>query len=250
MNKTKVFLATLLAAGAILLSSDSVFAAVRCETQYGGNEVCVTTGELQIDKEILDPRYAGAYKDNLYLTDYLFKTSDYVTFKLTVKNVGDDTLNNVRITDNLPSFLFFTGETPHGFTIDHLNPDESESFEVKARVVAESQLEADRVCGVNTAEFTIDHLNPDESESFEVKARVVAESQLEADRICGVNTAEVWADGDQHDKDTSQVCATKKVLGVSVLPETGDNTPLIIFGASLAIAMLGLGLIKVGRKIA
>jgi len=212
MNKTKVFLATLLAAGAILLSSDSVFAAVRCETQYGGNEVCVTTGELQIDKEILDPRYAGAYKDNLYLTDYLFKTSDYVTFKLTVKNVGDDTLNNVRITDNLPSFLFFTGETPR--------------------------------------EFTIDHLNPDESESFEVKARVVAESQLEADRICGVNTAEVWADGDQHDKDTSQVCATKKVLGVSVLPETGDNTPLIIFGASLAIAMLGLGLIKVGRKIA
>ncbi|PIV01626.1 hypothetical protein COS55_01205 [Candidatus Shapirobacteria bacterium CG03_land_8_20_14_0_80_40_19] len=212
MNKTKVFLATLLAAGAILLSSDSVFAAVRCETQYGGNEVCVTTGELQIDKEILDPRYAGAYKDNLYLTDYLFKTGDYVTFKLTVKNVGDDTLNNVRITDNLPSFLFFTGETPH--------------------------------------EFTIDHLNPDESESFEVKARVVAESQLEADRICGVNTAEVWADGDQHDKDTSQVCATKKVLGVSVLPETGDNTPLIIFGASLAIAMLGLGLIKVGRKIA
>jgi len=212
MNKTKVFLATLLAAGAILLSSDSVFAAVRCETQYGGNEVCVTTGELQIDKEILDPRYAGAYKDNLYLTDYLFKTGDYVTFKLTVKNVGDDTLNNVRITDNLPSFLFFTGETPHGFTIDHLNPDESESFEVKARVVAESQ--------------------------------------LEADRICGVNTAEVWADGDQHDKDTSQVCATKKVLGVSVLPETGDNTPLIIFGASLAIAMLGLGLIKVGRKIA
>jgi len=212
MNKTKVFLATLLAAGAILLSSDSVFAAVRCETQYGGNEVCVTTGELQIDKEILDPCYAGAYKDNLYLTDYLFKTGDYVTFKLTVKNVGDDTLNNVRITDNLPSFLFFTGETPH--------------------------------------EFTIDHLNPDESESFEVKARVVAESQLEADRICGVNTAEVWADGDQHDKDTSQVCATKKVLGVSVLPETGDNTPLIIFGASLAIAMLGLGLIKVGRKIA
>ena len=195
-----------------MLSSNSVFAAVRCETQYGGNEVCVTTGELQIDKEILDPRYAGAYKDNLYLTDYLFKTSDYVTFKLTVKNVGDDTLNNVRITDNLPSFLFFTGETPHGFTIDHLNPDESESFEVKARVVAESQ--------------------------------------LEADRICGVNTAEVWADGDQHDKDTSQVCATKKVLGVSVLPETGDNTPLIIFGASLAIAMLGLGLIKVGRKIA
>ena len=209
--KKQIF-AFLLVLTAFLTAASSSLAAVRCETQYGGNEICVTTGELQIDKKILDPRSSDTYKDNLYLTDYQFKTSDYATFKLTVKNVGNDTLNNVRITDNLPSFLFFTGETPH--------------------------------------EFTIEHLNPGESEDFIVKSRVVADSQIEADRICGVNTAEVWADGDQHDKDTAEVCATKKVLGVSVLPETGDNTPFIIFGASLAIAMLGFGLIRASKKSA
>jgi len=172
MNKTKTFLTAFLSAMVLLLSSTFVFASVRCETQYGGNEICVTTGGLQINKEILDPRYSGTYRDNLYLTEYQFRTSDFVTFRLTVKNVGDNTLNNVKITDSLPSFLFFTGETKN--------------------------------------EFTLEHLNPDESKDFEVKARVVAESQLEADRICGVNTAEVWADGDQHDKDTAELCATKR----------------------------------------
>ena len=187
-------------------------AAVRCEIQYGGNEICVTTGELQIDKEVLDPRNSGVYRDNLFLTDYQFKTSENATFKLKVKNVGDDTLYNVRIYDNLPSFLFFTGETPR--------------------------------------EFKIDNLNPGETKEFEVKTRVVAESQLVADRICGVNTAEVWADNDQHDKDTSEVCATKKVLGVSTLPETGNNTLFLVFGVSLVIAMLGFALIWVGKKSA
>lgn len=212
MNKTKTFLTSSLVAGAILFSVNPAFAAVRCETQYGGNEVCVTTGRLQINKEILDPRYSGTYRDNLYLTDYQFRTSDNVTFKLIVKNVGDNTLNNVKITDSLPSFLFFTGETGH--------------------------------------EFTVEHLNPGESKEFEVKARVVSENQLVADRTCGVNTAEVWADGNEHDKDTAELCATKKVLGVTKLPETGVNTPFIIFGASLAIAVLGIALVKVGKKIA
>lgn len=212
MNKTKVFLTAFLAAVVLALSSNSAFASVRCETQYGGNEICVTIGELQINKEILDPRYSGVYRDNLYVTDYQFKTADFVTFKLIVKNVGDNTLSNIKIIDNLPSFLFFTGGS--------------------------------------VSEYKIDQLNPGESKEIEVKSRVVAESQLVVDRICGVNTAEVWSDGDQHDKDTAELCATKKVLGVKVLPETGDNTPSVIFGVSLAIALLGFVLVKIGRKLA
>jgi uncharacterized repeat protein (TIGR01451 family) len=206
--KKQIF-AFLLVLTTFLAMAGSSLAAVRCETQYGGNEICVTTGELQIDKKILDPRSSDTYKDNLYLTDYQFKTSDYATFKLTVKNVGNDTLNNVKITDNLPSFLFFTGETSH--------------------------------------EFTIEHLNPGESEDFIVKSRVVADSQIEADRICGVNTAEVWADGDQHDKDTSELCATKKVLGISILPETGFNSSSILLIASAITGLVGLVLIKLGK---
>ena len=212
MKNIKNYLTIILSVGLLLSSKKPISAAVRCETQYGGNEVCVTTGELQINKEILDPRYTYTYRDNLYITDYQFKTGENVEFKLTVKNVGDDTLTNVKVDDSLPSFLFFTGETEH--------------------------------------EFTIDQLNPGDSKEFIVKSRVVSEFQLEADRICGVNTAEVWADNDEHDKDSSNLCATKKVLGVTKLPETGVNTPAIVFGASLTTALVGLALIRLSKKIA
>src|SRR4030042_1140211 len=53
MKKTLTILAT--AVIAFLLLAKPVLAAVRCETQYGGGEVCVRTGELQIDKEVWDP---------------------------------------------------------------------------------------------------------------------------------------------------------------------------------------------------
>ncbi len=205
----KYLLSGLISTLAFLVFASPSLAAVRCETQYGGNEVCVTTGELQIDKEVLDPRNSGVYRDNLFLTDYQFKTSENVTFKLKVKNVGDNTLNNVRVYDNLPSFLFFTGETAH--------------------------------------EFTIEHLNPGDSQEFEVKTRVVAESQLEADRICGVNTAEVWADDDQHDKDTSEVCATKKVLGITTLPQTGFSGSSVLLFSSAITGLIGFALIKLGK---
>ena len=198
--------------GLLFVSASQVSAAVRCETQYGGNQVCVTTGQLQINKKIWAPNYSE-YRDNLYITDYQFKTADFVTFKLIVKNVGDNTLTNVKIVDSLPSFLFFTGGSTSEYKKDKLNPGE---------------------------EWVIDG----------VKTQVVSDSQLNADRICGVNTAEVTADGNQHDKDTAELCVTKKILGLKKLPETGVNTPVIIFGASLAVAMLGLALIRVGKKIA
>lgn len=214
MNKYKTVLITTLTAGAILilLSVNKVSAAVRCETQYGGNQVCVTTGQLQINKKIWAPNYSD-YRDNLYVTDYQFKTADFVTFKLIVKNVGDNTLYNVKVVDSLPSFLFFTGGSVSEYTKDKLNPGE---------------------------EWVIS----------DVKTQVVSDSQLTADRICGVNTAEVNADGNQHDKDTAELCVTKKVLGLNKLPETGVNTPVIILVASLASAFAGIALVKIGQKIA
>lgn len=211
MIKIKTILVAVLSLIAVLFSASKVAAAVRCETQYGGTQVCVTTGQLQINKKIWAPNYSE-YRDNLYITDYQFKTADFVTFKLVVKNVGDNTLKNVRVTDSLPSFLFFTGETPH--------------------------------------EFTLDNLNPGESKEFEVKTRVVSESQLVADRICGVNTAEVNADDNQHDKDTAELCVTKKVLGVKKLPETGVNTSFFVLIASAVAAAAGLALVQISRKIA
>lgn len=211
MNKAKIFV-TILTTLAALTFVKPALAAVRCETQYGGTEVCVATGELQIDKEVLDPRNSGVYRDNLYVTDYLFKTADFVTFKLIVKNVGDNTLNNIKIVDTLPSFLFFVGGS--------------------------------------VSEHKIDKLNSGESKEIEIKTQVVAESQLEADRVCGVNTAEVWADGDEHDKDTAKLCVTKKVLGITTLPKTGPSDTFLILSLSSLSGLAGIALLKFSKRIA
>lgn len=166
-------------------------AAVRCETQYGGDETCLRTGELQIDKEIFDTDNEN-YVDNLGFRGKTFSSNEEITFKFTVKNVGDETLFNIKVTDDLPSYLFWI-----------------DGFE---------------------GEYSIDKLNPGDSDERTFKARVVAESQLPADKslVCTVNTAEVNEDGGEHDRDTAQFCIGKKVLGVSTLPKTGSNFLLIV----------------------
>lgn len=203
MNKTKIIV-TILTAVAVLTFVKPVFAAVRCETQYGGNQICVTTGQLQIDKKIFDPD-KNYWVDNLYITDHKFQTSDFVKFRLTIKNVGDNTLHSIKVTDTLPDFLFFTGTT--------------------------------------ASEFTIDSLNPGESKDLEVEARVVSESQLRVNEACDVNTAEANSNEGEYDKDTAKLCVVKQVLGVTTLPKTGPENTLLILSLSLFAGLSGLYLI-------
>lgn len=219
MKIYKSFLIVLLATGAVFASVNSVFAAVRCETQYGGGQVCVTTGNLQINKQVCHTEKGddGFYKecvvdkdsfvDNLFL-DHKFSTSDKVTFKLFVKNVGDNTLTNVKVIDTLPEYFFLTGETAREFTIDKLNPGDSKDLFVKTRVVAESQL-------------------PSES--------------------CVVNTAEANSSENEHDKDMAQVCVGKKVLGITSLPKTGPSDTFLILSLSAITGLAGIALIRLAK---
>ena len=204
----------------LILSSSSAFAAVRCESLYGGGETCVRTGELQIDKEICNPgkengQYLscnvdnGPFVDNLGPSDRNFTTNEEIVFKLKVKNVGDDTLFDIDVKDTLPTYLFLTGDSDTDFNIDKLNPGDSKEFIVKARVVAENQLPADKSL------------------------------------VCTVNTAEVNDNNDEHDKDTAQFCISKKVLGVTVLPKTGSDYLLIASIVTLISSITGLALAKI-----
>lgn len=212
----KVFLAVSLILSSFCLARPA-FAAVRCETQYGGNEVCVTTGQLQINKQVLNPnKLVNDYVDNISSTrvdskyGYDFKTSEVVEFKLTIKNIGDDTLHNVNVVDTLPHFLFFTEKTPSTFHFDTFNPGET-------------------------------------VERF-VEARVVSESQLKVDSDCNVNTATATSDENQNDKDIASLCVTKKVLGVSTLPKTGPSNTFLILSLSAVAGGFGIGLIKFNRE--
>ena len=193
----------------LLLFTKATWAAVRCETQYGGGEVCVKTGELQIDKEVLNPQ-TSEFVDNLDITTYKFAPGEEITFKLKIKNVGDETFSKVWVKDSLPSYL---------------------------EVVSGS------------LEFEITDLNPDETEEREIKVKVVSDDRFPKDlTICEDNLGEVWSD-DERDKDTAQVCLSRKVLGITVQPKTGPDSGQAILLTSSILSLLGLSGIIFVKKI-
>lgn len=208
MKKALKTLPILISVLALLFVARPALAAIRCETYYEG-EVCVRTGELQIDKEVWDIE-DGLFVDNMGLTDYKFAPGEEITFKLKIKNVGDETFNKVYVKDTLPDYLkLISGDL----------------------------------------EFEIDDLSPGETEEREFKARVVSADKFPNDKtiICVVNTAETWS-GDESDKDTAQVCLEKKVLGVEILPPTGPENWLIFLSFIILSGLFGIYLIRFKRQ--
>lgn len=193
MKKIKfVFLGTLLAVISFLvLAPKNVLASVRCETQYGGGEICVRTGELQLDKKVWN-RNSNSFVDNMGLSDHVFVAGEEVTFRIKVKNVGDQAFDHVYVKDVLPNYLYLSA---------------------------------------GSLEYTIDDLVPGEIDEREIKARVVNANQLpNMSSICPVNLAEARSHG-EYDKDTAQLCIQNKVLGskppVKHIPQTGPDMLLL-----------------------
>lgn len=193
------------------------FAAVRCETQYGGREVCVRTGQLQIDKEVFNPQ-ENKFVDNLGINDHKFAPGDEITFRLKIKNVGDATFDNISVNDSLPSLLELTSGST-SFTISNLTPGSTRENEIKAKVAASGNFPVDKTL------------------------------------VCVVNTAQVNSGGEK-DKDTAQVCLERKAVGPApapkptALPPTGpeDWLPLLVLGTLTGIS--GLYLIKFSKRSA
>lgn len=141
----KISLAFLLVFSAFVFLPRSVFAAVRCETQYGGGEVCVKTGELQVDKKVWS-KMSNSFVDNLWQFSEIFKAGEEVVFKLKVKNVGDETFSSVNVWDSLPGNLVLTSGSLN-YTINDLVPGETDEREIKAKFVKN-----DGGCPVNVLE--------------------------------------------------------------------------------------------------
>ena len=66
-----------------------------CEPIYGGGEVCVSNGEILINKTVKNPE-SGAFVENLSLSnDPKYSANQIVDFQLTLTNTGKETLNEV-----------------------------------------------------------------------------------------------------------------------------------------------------------
>ncbi len=199
----------------LLLSPSPAYAAVRCETQYGGREVCVRTGQLQIDKEVFNPQ-ENKFVDNLGINDRKFSPGEEIIFKLKIKNVGDATFDKVSVNDSLPSLLeIISGST--SFTITDLTPGETEEREIKAKVTASGNFPVDKTL------------------------------------VCVVNTAEATS-GNEKDRDTAQVCLERKAVGPAPaakpteLPPTGPEDWLPLLALSLLTGATGFYLVKFNKR--
>ena len=202
MNK-KVAISTLIATAMFAFPASPSSAAVSCVSQYGGSygasEVCVKTGELQVNKEVFDPQNKK-FVDNLGPTSYKFAAGEEVTFRIRVKNAGDETLTKVQVSDIMPGFL----EPASGATT-----------------------------------FEIAELKVGQTEEREIKARVASIDKLPKDKmvVCDVNKAEAVS-GDRKDSDTAQVCVEKKEA--AQLPKAGAEHTIVTLLSSGVLGYVGL----------
>jgi uncharacterized repeat protein (TIGR01451 family) len=205
--KNKILIISFLTALIFALGTKVVSA--RCVQQYGGGETCYE-GELRLDKVVKNPS-SGTYVDNLFSSDPNFSADQEVWFKLNVKNTGSDDLNDVEVKDKFPSYILFVS-----------GPG--------------SWNDSDK-----TLTWKIDHLSPGESKDYEIKGQIVGENSLPTDSgtYCVTNYGEAKKD-DKSASDTSQLCISKKVLGITYMPKTGANLYLII---SLLLVTFSFGII-------
>lgn len=188
-------------------------AAVRCESQYGGGEVCYKTGEIQLNKQVYNPD-SSSFVDNLSVNTHYFKGDQEITFRIKVKNVGDKTLDSVHVKDYLPSYLHLTS---------------------------------------GDLDYHINDLSVGETDEREIKVKVVDEDDLPSQSItCVVNRAEAWAD-DEHDSDTSQVCLKRynytTTTTTTYLPATGPKFNQLIALLALGCGALGIYLLKRAKSL-
>jgi len=151
---------------------------------YGG---ACQVGGLLLDKQVKKAD-SDLFVDNLGPSDAKFIPGQEVSFKLIIKNTGNQDLDKVTVTDTLPNFL----------------------------ISADSK--------TNNLSFNIQNLKSGKAEERVIKARVVAGENLPADKslLCPTNWAQVVS-GDLSDSDTASFC----IANVTGLPSTGINPTIL-----------------------
>ncbi len=178
-------LTAILFIAAFIISPKNAFGAIRCESLYGGGEVCTEVEELVLDKKVWSP-IDKRFEDNLAdITPegYKFSIGEKVIFRIKIINNSNSTFEKVTVTDFLP---------------------------------AELKLES------GSLTFDILDLGPGESEEKQIET-VVVSTPSDKDFDCDVKNTVRAKFGGEEREDTSKVCVTKvkKVLGET--PATGSS---------------------------
>lgn len=196
-----------------LVSADGTYGQSGCVPVYGGGVQCPRVGQVLIDKTVRNPS-TGVFVDNLGPLDPTYRPEWLVTFRLTIRNSGDATLDKVTVTDKLPDFVDFTS-----------GPG---SYDSKSK----------------TLTFDIFNLSGGISQTYNIVARVVHPAVLPADKpiVCVVNNVNAVTSS-QTDSDSSQFCIGKEMV-VPAVPIAGPKEWMISLTGLTTALILGIYLRK------
>ena len=164
-----------------------------------------------VDKMVQKPGTAD-YVDNLSVSDPRYNPSNYVMFRVTIKNTSTTT---------------FAGMTAKDFVPDYLTPIEGPgTFDASTRTVS-----------WDAGAFAVD-----EQKTYYFKMQINQQNNLPADKglFCLVNKAQAWSNTTTDD-DSSQFCIEKQVSAPPKVPSAGPELGLILLSGE--ILALGTGIL-------
>jgi len=202
MKKIFVFLAVVFS---LLVVTVSVSAG--CGGQY---ESPCQSYSMLVDKMVQKPGTSD-YVDNLSVSDPRYKPSEYVMFKVTIKNTSTTTFGGMTAKDYVPSYL---------------TPVEGPGiFDSVTRIIS----------------WDAGFFNVDEQKTYYFKMQINSQANLPTNQglFCLVNKAQAWSN-ETTDDDSSQFCIEKQVATPPNVPSAGPEMGLILFSGELLA--LGTGI--------
>jgi len=185
-----------------------------CVGQYGQYGQPCPSYAIVVDKMVAKPGTSD-YVDNLSVSDPRFTPSSDVWFKVKIKNTSTTKLVGMEVKDTVPSYL----EPIEGPGV----------FNSTTREIS-----------WNAGDFDVD-----QEKTFYLKMRVLAQSNLPADKGLFCVTNFVKADSaNAYDDDTAQLCIEKQVAGAAAVPSAGPEWGLILLAGNILGAGTGIYLKK------
>lgn len=162
-----------LAVSALLILVLSLIKPFKVNAQYyaAGNQ----SNMISVDKKVRSMT-DSYYSDNIESSRKIFQENDLIEFSIAVENIGNNSLNNIKLIDNLPSnlsLIFYPGnfdKTNNTVTlnIDGLNPAEVKTYLIRAKIVDTQALNSNLVQLTNVVEVKNDSVDNKDNASFYV----------------------------------------------------------------------------------
>ena len=193
----------------LFVTKDAV--AQSCGGQY--QSPCQSYSML-VDK-MVQKSGTSEYVDNLSVSDPRYKPSEYVMFKVIIKNTSTTT---------------FGGMTAKDFVPNYLTPIEGPgTFDSATRTIS-----------WDAGSFAVD-----EQKTYYFKMQINSQANLPADQglFCLINKVQAWSNSITDD-DSSQFCIEKQVAVPPKVPSAGPELGLVLIAGEMALAGVGIYLRK------